>query len=496
MPGPRKPSKPGGRPGRTPQRDRHTDRHGGRPAGAGRFERSGRSPKPRAPVVRDPARDRAASALADQAARFPDLDIQGLDARGLTGRDAAFAHAIYDAAIRRWLTIQALVERSSRTPWNELHPKVRGVLLCGGAQLLFLDRVPARAAIYEAVDWAKARVSPRSGSLVNAVLRRITELIARDEETGRPIKRETWTDQPDELPLHDGTALELVDAALPEDPLQRLAAATSHPIDLLRHWVKSRGLVEVRELATHALASPPVVLNVAHAETELPAECAPHAVPGHAVWAGPHAALEAVLRARTDLWVQDPGSSLGVSSITDLTPTTIIDVCAGLGTKTRQLAASFPSARLIATDIDEPRAATLARVFDGHDRVTVIPYADLLQHARTADLVLLDVPCSNTGVLARRVEARYRWSEKRTRSLTTTQRQLIADAIPLLRDGGRGALVYSTCSLSAEENEDMVRWAARWHNFSVERERRRAPGGGPGHPAERYSDGAYAALLR
>ncbi|MEC9373365.1 MAG: hypothetical protein VYC34_05945, partial [Planctomycetota bacterium] len=114
-----------------------------------------------------------------------------------------------------------------------------------------------------------------------------------------------------------------------------------------------------------------------------------------------------------------------------------------------------------------------------------------------ADLILLDVPCSNTGVLARRIHARYRVSPERTASLVQTQRQIIADALRLRSPSAeaRGGILYSTCSLDVEENEKQAEWAAHWHAFSKKREHRRAPAGGPGEPAHRYSDGAYAVLL-
>jgi len=137
----------------------------------------------------------------------------------------------------------------------------------------------------------------------------------------------------------------------------------------------------------------------------------------------------------------------------------------------------------------------------------VIPYASLMEHAGEADLVLLDVPCSNTGVLARRIEAKYRVSRKRTDELTGLQRQIIANAIPLLREStsrsedeadgasGGGKLLYSTCSLDSRENEQIAEWAQKWHRFQSAREHRRAPEGLPGSDPVKYSDGSYAVLL-
>jgi 16S rRNA (cytosine967-C5)-methyltransferase len=284
---------------------------------------------------------------------------------------------------------------------------------------------------------------------------------------------------------------------LPEDPLHRLAVATSHPRSLLQRWTRAMPMREVRRIALHGLARPPVILNTTHASGELPSFLTPHNAPGHHVHTGTREELVGLLDARRDLWVQDPASSLAVESISDLSPALVIDACAGLGSKTRQLEATFPGSEIVATDIDLPRRRTLESVFASSERVTVIPYERLLEWAGRADLALLDVPCSNTAVLARRVEARYRHDRARSESLTRLQRQLIADAIPLLRDPAAGPrhILYSTCSLDPAENEEQPRWASRWHRFDVERERRRSPEGGPGRPPESYSDGSYAALL-
>jgi len=435
--------------------------------------------------------------LASDARRFPDLDLSPLDASGLGERDAAFAIALRDAVIRRWLTLSFLIDRTLEQRRGELEPKMRAALLGGAAQIALLDRVPAHAAIDETVEWAKRSIRPKAAGMTNAILRRIADLVT-DE------RRERWTDQRDELPLETGEALVLSEPVLPTDGLERLSVATSHPIDLLRRWAKSMSLREVRGLALHGLARPPIILNTAHATAPLPegdAGCGPlltpHNAPGHHVFHGEHAQLVDLLNRRVDVWAQDPASSLAVMSVSDLSAERVLDLCAGRGTKTRQLAATFPEAEIVATDIDAARFEALKQVFSGSERVEVVPFEQARSMTERFDLVLLDAPCSNTGVLARRVEARYRYNECRTEQLTGLQRQLIADTVPLLATRGRGGrIVYSTCSLDPEENEQIAQWADKWHSFDASRENRRPPSGGVGEPPESYSDGSYAALLQ
>jgi 16S rRNA (cytosine967-C5)-methyltransferase len=233
----------------------------------------------------------------------------------------------------------------------------------------------------------------------------------------------------------------------------------------------------------------------------------PHAFPGHHVFTGSAAELAALLSVRDDLWVQDPGSAQAVQSVSDLRPALVLDLCAGQGTKTRQLAAVFPSAKIIATDVDAARLASLERTFARSERVSVLPRRAIQdKYIGKADLILLDVPCSNTGVLARRPEARLRFDPAHLKQLIDVQRQIIADSIPLLSEGrggggggggGRGKILYSTCSLEAMENIDQVRWADHWHRLGISRDRRQSPEGLPADPPPhvQYCDGSFAALL-
>ena len=471
----------------------------GVPGGGGYSRGPGpsRAPRPatRRPVPADP-RAVVADWAARQMRRFPDLDIDGPDINHLDRLDGAFALAIHDVLVRRWITLQFLVELHITRPWEECPVGVRAALLVGAAQIVGMDRVPVSAAVNEAVGWTRAVAGIRASSVVNAVLRRIAELVIFSETGEREI-RESWTDRRDELPLAAGGALALAAPVLPGDANARLEIATSMPRDLLRAWSKSMNALDVRRLALHGLRTAPIILNASHATSPLPPEAIAHAAPGHFVWTGEHPALLELLRSRTDVWVQDPASSLAVESAAHLSPTLIVDACAGLGTKTRQLAATFPGAKIVATDVDRIRLGALRKTFTGHDRVTVIEFDRLIDFAEKADLVLLDVPCSNTGVLGRRIEARYRHSDRAVEGLVSTQRQIVADTIRLLRprrDGG-GSILYSTCSLDPRENEEQARWIVRWHDLDIVREARRLPSGTPGEDAVNYSDGSYAALL-
>lgn len=442
------------------------------------------------------AREVVSRRLGEQARRFPDLSLVPLATDGLADRDAALAHGIYDAAIRRWHTLGYLLDRVLTQPLRLLEPALQGVLLGGAAQLLLMDRIPAHAAIDESVELAKRLVRPGAGGLANAVLRKVALMRAESPDGEPPVMSPR-----DRLPLSDGRWLRLSGPLLPEREPERTAVSTSHPDWLMRRWGVRFSSAGVLDLALHSLASPPVILNTAHAAGPLPASLVPHSLPGHHIFAGDRAELLSLLGSRADIWVQDPASTRAVAGAAHLTPSLVIDACAGQGTKTRQLAATFPEARIVATDADPQRLRTLAKVFGegSGGRVEVVRPADLLpRFAGKADLVLLDVPCSNTGVLARRVEAKYRCDEQQLTRLVEIQRQIIDSTVPLLSAPGgqrRGRILYSTCSIDDEENGQQVAWAVRTFQLRVERSHAELPAGRPGGDPATYHDGSYSALL-
>lgn len=443
---------------------------------------------PRFPTVPVSARAAATLALARQTTRFPDLLPLRPDDSGLSPRDAALAHAIYDAAIRRWLTLEHVLDAFAKPRLRRLEAPLRAVLLAAAAQALFLDRLPAYAIIDESVELAKRLVRPGAGGLANAVLRRVIGCRG-DRAAAYAGEGEVPTDR---LPLADGGSLVLRGAHLPADSRERLSVVCSLPLWLLERWTAEHGSVGAWRLAMRSLSEAPIVLNVAHARPGPPKGTEPHDAPGSAVWVGSHADLPAALG--PDVWVQDAASARPVAAAAHLRPALVVDLCAGQGTKTRQLLATFPEARVIASDTDPERLTALRAAFAVHPRAQVADPAEVEGLARgKADLVLLDVPCSNTGVLARRLEARYRAGPEQLRRLLELQRQIIASGARLRAPEGR--LLYATCSVERDENESQARWAAGALGLRIEREGLHLPRGLPGGPAREYADGSYHALL-
>ena len=175
-------------------------------------------------------------------------------------------------------------------------------------------------------------------------------------------------------------------------------------------------------------------------------------------------------------------------------PNLIVDLCAGKGTQTRQLAAIHPQALIIATDANPRKLAVLREEFAGHDRVQVVEPAGLIDHAGRADLVVVDAPCSNTAVLARRVEARYRCTDEILAELLDLQRQILVEAVRLTAPQGR--ILYCTCSVEPQENTEQARRLVKWHKARVESETHLLPSGRPGGPVSGCRDGGYFVVLQ
>jgi 16S rRNA (cytosine967-C5)-methyltransferase len=449
------------------------------------------------------AREVALERILAQAMRFPDLDITPFEPRtlaNLDGRDAALARAIEHAVVRRYLTLIACIRPHLSKNWPLLEKPIQAALLAGAAQILFLDRVPAAAAVDASVEWTKRRLRPGAGGLVNAVLRKVAASVVERIPAGESAVLDHT--RRDLVPLADGSALRLSVDAFSEDAAAAIAEKTSHARELILHWIGAFGFKEAQRVALHDLVEAPLVVTPFDADDpRFAGRAEPHGDAGFGVWTGTHTDLTALLADMPDLRVQDPTACSTVEVLRSTLaaaigrePRTIVDLCAGRGTKTRQLASLFPNATVFATDPDPARFESLARLRERHPNIRVLGHELLFRDtAGKTDLLLLDVPCSNSGVLARRPEARYRFSKARTKSVLELQQKIADPAVGLLAP--KGALLYATCSIEHAENGAQVRRLVNRHALSPVLDRTIMPTCLPGEPAATYRDGGFHALL-
>ena len=418
--------------------------------------------------------------LARQSVRFPDLAIEskGHETKALDERDRAFARALELGTITRWRSLQHLLESCLKRSWGNIDPAVRGVLLAGAAQILLMEAVPDHAAVDEAVNWTKKKSNAGAGGFVNGVLRSIIRLRGERLDKNDERAREWWNHR-DIFPLENGDAWVLTKAVFPEEPTVRLGVQASLGDELILSWIGTVGWETTLVRAAHCLSRAPI--NVIEKDGT------------NAVWEGSHRALAEHLREDDRRRIQDRVSAMSVNLTGGLTPEVIVDFCAGRGTKTHQLHRLHPNSRILASDPHDGRRAELHEAFDHVENVEIVEprrFGDVLGKV---DLLVLDVPCSNSGVLPRRSQARYRFNTERLKSLIALQKTIVEESLPLLREGAH--VLYATCSLEKAENEKQIDWITRRFDAEVVRSRSIEPAGLPGDEPSTYTDGGFHALL-
>ncbi len=329
-------------------------------------------------------------------------------------------------------------------PLAELDAPLRAVLRVGCYELLFADHVETAQAVHALVDLAKDDTRGGHsgvGALTNAVLRK---LVANAEQLRR---------EPTEL-----------------SAIERLEGWWSLPGWLAERWLARWGDEGALELARAAGTDPHVHLRVNRRQasreqvllrlTEAGVRARPSALSpwGVLISGGQPERLPGF--AEGWFTVQDE-ASLAIAELTGARPgLRAIDLCAAPGSKATQLAEM--GAEVLACDVQRRR---LARVSESAARLglaietRVADARELPGQIEPADIVLLDAPCSGTGTLARRPDLRWRLGDERLTEVQRLQRELLAAAARLVRPGG--VLVYSTCSLEPEENEQQMTWLAQ-----------------------------------
>jgi 16S rRNA (cytosine967-C5)-methyltransferase len=419
------------------------------------------------------------------AEQFPQVEPPDNDLSGLSAADAALALAIYRTTVQRWFTLQHILEKYLSKQVRRLEPSMQAVLMSGAAQLVFFDRLPAYAVVDESVRLAHQLIRPNAKSMVNAVLRKVDRLVSKAKRV------DAWQPDATLIPLPDGKAIQLQEDVLPPaTPLDKhLVVATSMPLRLVREWGQRWGDERVIALCLQSIQNPPTTISV-----ENPFEPGPHGthVAEHRIdnavfWQGPSEALADFLAQHPARRVQDAASLLAVQSTADLSPKTILDYCAGQGTKTRQLAIQHPDATITATDTHPGRRDALRSATESLPNVSVVSPEELGE--QEYDLILLDVPCSNTGVLARRPEARYRYTQQTLGELVKLQREIIEKAKSWLAPDGN--LLYSTCSIEPPENQNQIKKMVK-QGARLICEHQQLPQG----IRATYTDGSYHGLLK
>jgi len=379
------------------------------------------------------AERRITASILESVSRGRRLDRAFGEAAGALGpRERRWVHRAAYGVIRFRGRLDHLLHLHLRQGLRSLSPRVLELLRLGAYQLLFMDGVPSYAAVSQTVEQVRAIAGSGAGKMANGVLRTL------DREGGGV----------DRFP------------AFEEDPLAHLTTWGSHPDWLVRRWLSRWGPDEVGRLVEWNNAPPPLFvrplgISMEEGVRRLKSEGVEVRIPSEKV---PCLQLEdgtdpaAVLEGFPAI-VQDPGAAL-VTVYADPPPgSKILDLCAAPGGKALALAAE--GSYVLAADRSLSRLRwvrqNLRRV--GGDVVMVVADARKPPFSG-ADFVLVDVPCSGTGTMRRHPDARWRLTPEMLETLVNLQREIIQATARLIPPGGH--LVYSTCTLEEEENEQQV----------------------------------------
>jgi 16S rRNA (cytosine967-C5)-methyltransferase len=387
--------------------------------------------------------------------------------RKLSPADHGLATELVMGVLRWRSLLDVEISKFSSQKLEKLDAEVLIALRLAAYQLLWLDRIPARAAVHESVEIVK-RVRKRSAvPFVNALLRKISD----HTEWAQNLRKDL--DGLNEALEADPSIPRSTVVAAPQRPstefIRYLADRYAHPLWLVELWFNQYGLEAVRrilhydqEVPATSIVLPEPPIEAAFEKTGVVLLNGELLRSAARVESGDVTRTTAFREGR--VFIQDEASQLVALLVGN--GSNILDCCAAPGGKTRVLAARNPEASILAVDL-HPRRARLLRKLVPAKNVNVVA-ADVFELPVSArfDRVLADVPCSGTGTLSRNPEIKWRLKPKDLVDLQTRQVQILRSAMRQTAPGGR--LVYSTCSLEWEENAAVVdRMLAEDNSFRV-----------------------------
>lgn len=399
---------------------------------------------------------------------FPDQLV------GAVEENRAFVMEVVYGVARWKRALEWVIKRSAKKrPDREIVP----FLFVGIYQVLFMDQVEDYALVNETVEAVKSAGYPHAVAFLNAVLRR---------------------------------TLREKDLVIRELNAQPVVVRFSHPDILVGRWKKQFGMERTTCLLEWNNSRPDVIIrpnrlkttfqNFVNIAKQAGLNIEPHPfLPDDCLSLGHGTAVTDVPGYDEGLFtVQDPSTLLSVRLLDPKPGEFVLDTCAAPGGKTSIIAEKMGGkGRIIAMDIQQDRLEilreNLARL--GIKSVTVMQGdaaspQDLKKASdgRLFDRILLDVPCTNTGVLRRRPDARWRFSVKGLNEVVEEQKKILANVVSHLKPGG--VLVYSTCSLEPEEDEKIIEWLCS-SNTDLQMK-----GSEKLFPPDSRTDGAYVCALQ
>ncbi len=362
---------------------------------------------------------------------YADLAVKnGLASSKLERRDKALATSLVYGTVQNVRFIDYQIEAVSARPVKSLTPAIREILRMAVYQLRFMDRIPSRAAVNEAVNMAK-RHAYSASSYVNGVLRNI---------------------------LRRGFQL-------PTNLKERLAVEYSYPDFLVDMWMQQFGAVECEALLKAGNAVPPLSIRVNPLKTtigEIESVCKAHktATPYGLHIEEPSNIAETDMFREGLLSIQDIGAQMASLTLDPHSGDRVLDMCAAPGGKTTHMAELMQNeGEIMAWDIHAHKTELIRK---NANRLGISIINVKTQDARALDTacigyydkVMVDVPCSGLGIIRKKPDIKWQRTMEDSKALAKTQEAILETAAKYVRDGGD--LLYCTCTINRIENEDVV----------------------------------------
>ena len=404
-------------------------------------------------------------------------------------------------SLRNLIAIDKVIGTFSGRRCERIPNKLLNIIRVGVYEIIYSPATEVYAIVNEAVESAKTLAGKKQVGFVNAVLREIIRHITNRQISLSQAQEKKTVIQNSEAGCEFDTAF-LPDSET--NPAVYMSIVFSLPQWLVEDWLAEFGFEQARQICLASNRRPGIYLRpnaLKITAQELADKLHNQDVDCEII--------EAMLKLRSPKAVSElPGFEEGLFVVQDITASqpvrllnpkpdwTMLDLCAAPGTKTTQLAeATGDSATIIATDIDSRRLNLVSEnaVRLGLRSIKVVTYDKfpvITTEIGLFDAILLDVPCSNTGVLAKRVEARYRLNQKAIGNLAKTQSELLKKAAGLVKPQGK--ICYSTCSIQKAENSELIENFLREHpDFVLENEQLVLPS-----VSGSDCDGGYTAILK
>lgn len=406
----------------------------------------------------------------------------------LSDMDRRFVTELVYGAVKAGETLDWIIKKYLVKPWGKVNPLVQEILRLGAYQLRYMDKVPASAACNESVELAKKFANMGAAKFVNGVLRSMV----REPAKGN-------------FPAGKGKAT------------LQLALSEQHPEWLVRRWIKEFGYDEAKKLCQFDNEQAPLTVRTNTLKTSpselflqltaLGVEATKSQLVDEGYVLENYGALDKLAPLQDGYCQVQDESSMLVAHVVDPQPgDLVLDVCSAPGGKATHMAALMENrGRIVACDIYEHK---LQRVMENASRLGINIIDPLLRDAREiqhdfagkADRVLVDAPCSGLGVLRRKPDSRWRKTPQLLKELPELQLAILKSAAECVRSGG--ILVYSTCTIAKEENQDVVEsFLAANQDFQLEHTGSRLPVPREAEMVQLYpqrdgTDGFFIACMR